>query len=75
MIHASGGTIEVENPAEFLRDENGVFEVVSPYGHIFQVTCQRGSRMRVREISEPKRVRVPDREIWRIQRLNRDATR
>jgi hypothetical protein len=73
MIDAPGGTIEVENPAEVLRDENGVFEVISPYGYVFQVTCQRGSRMSVREISEPKRARVPDRERWRIQRLSRDV--
>jgi len=72
MIDAPGGTAEVENPAEVLRDEDGVFEVISPYGYIFQVTCHRGSRMSVREISEPKRAKVPDRKLWGIHRVNRD---
>src|SRR5437016_12016536 len=31
-------TMEVTNPAEFLRNERGVFEVISPYGHVFSVT-------------------------------------
>ena len=51
--------MEVENPAEVLRDEDGVlFEVTSPYGHLFQVTCRPGATMEVREISEPKRANV-----------------
>jgi hypothetical protein len=29
MIDAPDGTVEVENPAEVLRDEDGVFEVTS----------------------------------------------
>jgi hypothetical protein len=33
MIDAPHGTVEVENPAEVLREEDGVFEVTSPYGH------------------------------------------
>jgi hypothetical protein len=70
MIDAPDGTVEVENPAEVLRDEDGVFEVTSPYGHVFHVTCRPGSRMAVREISEPKRTKVPDRMVWRIRRLN-----
>jgi hypothetical protein len=73
MIEAHNGTVEVENPAEVLRDEDGVFQVTSPYGYVFQVTCHRGSRMRIREIIEPKRAKVPDRELWRIQRLSRDV--
>jgi hypothetical protein len=55
MIDAHDGTVEVENPAEVLREEDGVFEVTSPYGHVFQVICRRGARMSVCEISEPKR--------------------
>jgi hypothetical protein len=47
--------------------------VTSPYGHVFHVTCRRGSRMDVREISEPKRAKVPDRILWRIRRINRDV--
>jgi hypothetical protein len=45
------GTVEVENPAEALRNEDGTFNVTSPYGHIFRVTCRRGRNMRVREIA------------------------
>ena len=73
MIDATDGTVEVENPAEVLREEEGVFEVTSPYGHVFQVTCRRGTRMDVREISEPKNAKVPDCMIWRIRRLNAAA--
>jgi hypothetical protein len=29
--------------------------------------------MDVREISEPKRAKVPARELWRIHRVNRDV--
>jgi hypothetical protein len=44
------GTVEVEKPAEVLRDQNGTFKVTSPYGHIFQVSCRKGRNMHVREI-------------------------
>jgi hypothetical protein len=44
------GTVEVENPAEVLRQEDGVFKVTSPYGQVFQVTCRKGRNMHVREI-------------------------
>jgi hypothetical protein len=70
MIDTRHGTLEVENPAETLRDEDGLFEVTSPYGHVFQVTCRRGVRMNVREISEPKYAAVPDQVRWRIRRIS-----
>jgi hypothetical protein len=73
MIDAPDGTVEVKSPVEALRDEDGIFEVTSPYGLVFQVTCRRGTRMGVREISEPKRANVPDRMVWRIRRINRDV--
>jgi hypothetical protein len=38
MIEMDNGTVEVLNPAEILRNQDGVFEVTSPYGHVFQVT-------------------------------------
>ena len=44
------GTLEVENPKEVLRNEDGTFQVISPTGYIFQVTCRKGRNMRVREI-------------------------
>jgi hypothetical protein len=73
MIDASDGTMEVENPAEALREEDGVFEVTSPYGYVFRVTCRRRARMDVREISEPKRAKVPDRMRWLIRRIDHSA--
>jgi len=72
MLDTADGTAEVKSPVEALRNEDGVFEVSSPYGHVFQVTCHRG-RMDVREINEPKPSNVPERILWRIRRLNRDV--
>ena len=65
------GAIEVKSPVEALRDEDGVFEVSSPYGHVFQVTCGAGS-MDVRELTAPKHS-TPIRVLWRIQRIHRGA--
>lgn len=73
MIDTSDGAIEVKSPVEALRNADGVFEVSSPYGHVFQVTCRRGGRMDVRELTEPKRALVPERILWRIRRINRDV--
>jgi hypothetical protein len=53
MIDAADGAIEVKSPVEALRNEDGVFEVSSPY--------------------EPKHAKVPERILWRIRRINRDA--
>jgi hypothetical protein len=63
------GTVEVENPAEALRNQNGIFRVTSPYGQVFQVTCRNGSNIRIREIgaSEKKLIYEPNR--WQIQKL------
>jgi len=73
MLDAADGTAEVKSPVEALRDEDGVFEVSSPYGHVFQVTCRRGGRMDVRELIVPKQAKVPERILWRIRRINRDV--
>jgi hypothetical protein len=70
MIDAAD--VEVKSPVEALRDEDGVFEVSSPYGHVFQVICRRGGRMDVRELTEPKH-KVPIRVLWRIRRIHRDV--
>ncbi len=32
MIETVNGTVEVLNPAEILRNQDGIFEVTSPYG-------------------------------------------
>ena len=50
MIDTLNGVVEVINPAEILRNQDGIFEVISPYGHVFQVTCRRGAKMSVREM-------------------------
>jgi hypothetical protein len=63
--------LEVENPAEVLRNETGIFEVTSPYGHTFQVTCTPGTRMSVREIGVPKRAEITPGPgaSWKIRRV------
>jgi hypothetical protein len=73
MIETLNGTVEVVNPAEILRNQDGIFEVTSPYGHVFQVTCRRGAKMSVREISEPQRVPKAESVTWRITRVARAA--
>jgi hypothetical protein len=47
MIDAPDGIVEVESPAEALRDEDGVFGSDLPL-RVFQVTCRRGARMPAR---------------------------
>jgi hypothetical protein len=61
--------LEVDNPAETLRNEDGVFEVTSPYGHIFEVTCRRGFKMGIREIGRPDEAVWGRGVIWRIRKL------
>jgi len=68
QVQALVEALEVENPAEVLRNRNGVFKVTSPYGHVFRVTCRRGTKMHIREIghfepaaSEPTR--------WQIEKI------
>jgi len=71
MIENVNGTLEVVNPAEILRNQDGIFEVTSPYGHLFEGTCRRGARMSVRELSEPAPAQVAKHMIWRIKRIPR----
>ena len=71
MIEMDNGTVEVLNPAEILGNQDGIFEVTSPYGHVFQVTCRRGVKMAVREISEPQRAPRTENIAWRIKRVAR----
>lgn len=61
--------VEVDNPAEVLREQDGVFEVTSPYGHVFQVICHPGQTMNVQDISESERAEALDGMLWRIRRL------
>lgn len=69
MVEPTSDIWEVESPAEFLRNENGEFEVTSPYGAIFEVICRRGSQMSVYEVGRPQ-WSVPNGEMWRIRRLH-----
>ncbi len=62
-------TVEVENPAEALRNQNGIFQVTSPDGHVFQVTCRKGSNMRIREIGNSGKTPLSEPRRWRIQKL------
>jgi hypothetical protein len=71
MVEMVNGTVEAVNPAEVLRNQDGIFEVTSPYGHVFQVTCRRGAKMSVREISEPQRSPNSESVTWRIKRVAR----
>lgn len=73
MLSPAEGSLIVENPAEILRNEDGVFEVTSPYGHVFRVTCKRGTQMSVHEITQPDLVEQlsPSRFVWRIRRIER----
>ncbi len=72
MIDVPNGTMQVQNPTAVLRNAEGVFEVISPFGHVFHVNCRRGTKMFVRAISEPERVEVSDR-LWRIRRIDRNV--
>jgi hypothetical protein len=67
--HVTAIIMETENPAETLRNEDGVFEVTSPYGHIFQVSCRRGSRMNIRALSDPEPGIQQSGTTWKIRRL------
>jgi hypothetical protein len=66
-------TVEVTHLAAALVDEEGVFEVTSPQGNIFEVTCSRRCRMSFREICDGKRMRRTNGISWRIRRLDRAA--
>jgi hypothetical protein len=71
MADENNSTREVDNPAEVLRNENGIFEVMSPYGYLFQVTCRPGRRMDIRNIGEPaSTTQVVKQARWRIRRIS-----
>ena len=73
MVDVPSLGVEVENPAEILREQNGTFEVTSPYGHVFEVVCRRGRKMEIREICEREQVAIPHGMRWRIRRLGASA--
>jgi hypothetical protein len=69
MIQTFEIPLIVENPAELLRDEEGVFEVTSPYGHVFTVTCVRGSKLNVHEIAKSVLCVPASGSGWQIKRI------
>jgi hypothetical protein len=49
---------------------DGTFTVISPYGHIFQLTCRKGANRRIRQIgdeSETQLLSEPRR--WKIEEI------
>src|SRR5207245_2834498 len=60
------GNVAVENPAEALRNQDGIFQVTSPYGQVFEVTCRRGSNMHIREIGDSGKCQVSVPKLWQM---------
>src|SRR6266446_3384862 len=52
MIDEAQSKAKVKNPAAVLLDEDGVFELTSPWGDVFRVTCQRGVGMAFTRVGE-----------------------
>jgi hypothetical protein len=74
MLHSFDERLKVENPAEILRGQDGVFEVVSPYGYTFEVTCRPGIAMQVRELRHLENWKLhAEQPIWEIRRLRPTA--
>ena len=67
------GTVAVENPAEALRNQDGIFQVTSPYGQVFEVTCRRGSSMRIREIGDSGKSALSEPKRWQIQKMSQSV--
>jgi len=63
------GKLEVNDPAEALRNQDGTFQVISPYGHIFQVICRQGSKMLIREIGISEARERSASLTWRIEKI------
>ncbi len=61
--------LEVANPAEALRNQNGKFKVISPNGYIFQVTCGKGTKIRIREIGASEPNAPSQLRGWRIEKI------
>lgn len=65
----TNGCTQVTNPAEALVNQEGTFEVVSPAGRIFEVTCRRGHGMTFRQVREPEGKPHSTQETWLIRQL------
>ena len=73
MTEVAEEAVRVHNPADFLHDQVGVFEVMSPSGYISHVTCRRGTQIRIRTLSEPRSTEEYREAYWRIRRLSAPA--
>lgn len=73
VTYAIDQPVEVTHLAAALVDEEGIFEVTSPHGNVFEVTCLRGCWMSFRKICAGRRVRRANSINWRIRRLHRAA--
>jgi hypothetical protein len=74
MFQTFKDQLKVENPAEVLRGQDGIFEVVSPCGYTFEVTCRPGSPMQVRELRHLGSAYLrPEHPVWEIRRLRPTA--
>jgi len=63
------GCNEVRNPAEALVNQEGIFEVVSPTGKVFEVTCRRGHGMSFKQIRAMEEKQPSSQENWLIRQL------
>jgi len=64
----TNGCNEVRNPAEALVNQEGIFEVVSPSGKVFEVTCRRGHGMTFRQTNALEE-QHSSQEVWLIRQL------
>jgi hypothetical protein len=61
--------IHLSNSAEALRNQDGKFKVTAPNGYIFQVTCRRGRKIRIREIGQSDPATLSGLEEWQIEQI------
>ncbi len=67
MPHGPKNTMRVKHPAAALLDADGVFEITSPSGEVFCVTCQKGVGMSFSRIPEGRR-KARASASWHIRR-------
>lgn len=58
----------VENPVSLLWPEHGIFEVVSPGGAKFRITCELGRPIQTENIAYAAELRRSD-ICWRIEKV------
>jgi hypothetical protein len=61
--------ILVDNPSVVLKDECGVFELVSPVGDVMQVTCKPALDMSLPENVSFDPARKRSDNLWAIRKL------